>query len=185
MSLSKHSFGDKLIVWGSFFIFFVGAPMHFVYEFSGNNLLVGSFAPINESVWEHLKMIPLPLMLWWGISYKVASKKESIHRDKWLTASLVSLLVSIITVPMLFYFYTGAFGIESLLMDILILFVAILLGQVMALHFYTFTKSYNGKASLGLSLLIILLFVAFTFYTPRLPIFKDSVTKTYGIYQIK
>ena len=58
----------------------------------------------------------------------------------------------------------GSFGIESLLMDILILFVAILLGQVMALHFYTFTKSYNGKASLGLSLLIILVFVTFTFY---------------------
>lgn len=119
MSLNKYSLGDKLIVWGSFFIFFIGAPMHFVYEFSGNNPLVGSF------------------------------------------------------------------GIESLLMDILILFVAILLGQVMALHFYTFTKSYNGKASLGLNLLIILLFVAFTFYPPRLPIFKDSVTKTYGIHQVK
>ena len=34
----------------------VSVPMHFFYEWLNNNQLVGYFAPVNESIWEHLKL---------------------------------------------------------------------------------------------------------------------------------
>ena len=36
-------------------IVIAGTLLHFVYGWSGRNLLVGLVSPVNESVWEHTK----------------------------------------------------------------------------------------------------------------------------------
>ena len=41
----------------------MGTLFHFVYEFSGNNTFVGMFAAVNESTWEHLKLLLTPAFL--------------------------------------------------------------------------------------------------------------------------
>jgi hypothetical protein len=42
----------------------VGSAWHFVYAASGESALVGMVAPTNESVWEHTKLIAMPMLLW-------------------------------------------------------------------------------------------------------------------------
>ncbi len=42
------------------FTFILGTLLHFTYELSGGNLVVASFSAINESVWEHLKLLYFP-----------------------------------------------------------------------------------------------------------------------------
>ena len=69
-------------------------------------------------------MILLPIILWWSIYYLVNGKIYDINKRKWFTGALVSLIISLITVPLLYYFYTGVFGIESVIIDIIILFLA-------------------------------------------------------------
>ena len=51
---------------------------HFVYELSGRSLFVGLFNPENESVWEHLKFMFFPFLLWWLVIYKIRSKKCNV-----------------------------------------------------------------------------------------------------------
>lgn len=45
------------------FVFLLGTLLHFTYELSGNNLFIATFSAVNESVWEHLKLIFFPSLL--------------------------------------------------------------------------------------------------------------------------
>lgn len=170
------------ILISSLILFAVGTLFHFLFDILGENFIIGLFVPVNESVWEHCKMVVLPIILWWALYYKYIKKTNSINSDKWFTAMLISLVVAIITIPFLFYFYTGAFGVELVVVDIIILFLAILCGQSLACHYYKHTsKCLNKYVAFAIALFIVIIFIIFTVYTPKLPIFMDSLTQTYGI----
>jgi hypothetical protein len=173
---------EKWILFGIPILFLIGSIMHFLYDFTGGNVIIGTIAPVNESVWEHLKMALLPIILWWTIYYLAAGNINNIDKNKWFTGALVSILIALITIPLLFYFYTKAFGVELLVVDILLLFLGILLGQIAGLHFYKYSKGISSSTSIGIFILLILIFVLFTFYPPHLPLFRDSSTGRYGIH---
>ena len=42
----------------------VGTLAHFLYDFSHHNKIVGLFAAVNESTWEHIKIALTPTFLW-------------------------------------------------------------------------------------------------------------------------
>lgn len=173
---------EKWILIGIPILFLIGSLMHFLYDFTGNNVIIGTIAPVNESVWEHLKMVVLPVILWWTIYYFAAGEINNIDKNKWFTGALVALLIALITIPLLFYFYTTAFGVELLPVDILILFLALLFGQLAGLHFYKYSEGINSITSISILILIVSIFILFTFYPPHLPLFKDSPTGKYGIF---
>lgn len=181
MSDKKLTVPEKWIIAGIPIIFLVGSLFHFLFEWSGENKIVGLFAAVNESVWEHIKMIPVPLVLFWSVMYLILGKKYQIDKNKWFTAGLVSLLVSMITMPMLFYFYTGAFGVELLWVDILIFFLSVVFGQLLGLHFYRHSMGINWIVALILMLLVIAAFAVLTYFPIEIPMFKDSNTGQYGI----
>jgi hypothetical protein len=153
--------------------------MHFAYGLSGNHALVGIIAPVNESVFEHLKMV-LPLVLWWSIYYVCRGDKYNINKDKWFWACAVSLVCSILTIPIIAYTYRNAFGIESVVFDIFILLFAIAVGQIIGIHVYRYGKGVCFGTSLAIIVLIVVVFVVFTFWPPHLPIFQDGNTGGYG-----
>lgn len=182
MSYKTLSSPEKWIIIGIPILFLIGSFMHFLYDFTGGNLIIGAIAPVNESVWEHLKMVLLPVILWWTIYYFAVGEINNIDKNKWFTGALVSLLTALITIPLLFYFYTRAFGVELLVVDILLLFLALLFGQLAGLHFYKYSKGISSSISIGILILLIFIFVLFTFYPPHLPLFRDNSTGNYGIY---
>ncbi|MCJ7687852.1 MAG: DUF6512 family protein [Clostridiaceae bacterium] len=182
MNYKTLSSPEKWILTGIPILFFIGSFMHFLYDFTGANVIIGTIAPMNESVWEHLKMVLLPVILWWTIYYLAVGKINNIDKNKWFTGALVSLLTALITIPLLFYFYTSAFGVELLVVDILLLFLALLFGQLAGLHFYKYYVGINSIISISIFVLLIFLFILFTFYPPHLPLFRDSNTLKYGIY---
>jgi hypothetical protein len=162
-------------------IFLLGSLFHFTYEFSGENLFVGLFSAVNESVWEHLKLLVLPMILWWGGVYFFKGKEFDIDKKKWFSASVVALLSAIITVPLLFYFYTEAFDTQSLVVDILIFLIAVIVGQLVGIHFYKNSKGMDLTFSYILIILIVFIFIYFTLFPPQIPLFLDPVSNTYGL----
>ena len=155
--------------------------MHFVYDLTDKIPLIGLFSPVNESVWEHLKMLLIPIIGWWGIYYAVNGKKLNIDKEKWFLGSIISLLSSMLTMIAFYYTYTGAFGIESLAFDIFDLLLSLLIGQIMGLHVYKYSKGIKSYISIFILVLIVLSFIVFTFYPPHIPIFKDGPSGKYGI----
>ncbi|WP_352418891.1 DUF6512 family protein [Proteiniborus sp.] len=162
-------------------LFIIGSLMHFLYDLSGKNTIVGLIAPVNESVWEHTKMVLLPVICWWTFYYIIKRKQYKINKNKWFTGALVALLTSIISIPVLHYFYTQSFGVELLVVDIIILFLALLFGQLLGLHFTKHSKGINSNIVILIFVAIIITYIIFTLYPPRIPLFRDSMTGKYGI----
>ncbi|NMC56369.1 MAG: hypothetical protein GYA50_04010 [Eubacteriaceae bacterium] len=177
----KLSNPEKFIIISIPLLFLFGSMFHFLYELSGDSGIVGLFAAVNESVWEHSKMIVLPVFLFWVIYYIAKGKKYSIDKNKWFTSALVSLITALIAMPMIFYFYTEAFGVEFLVVDIIILFLVLMFGQLLGLHFYKHSKGIKWQAAVFAMILIIIVFMIFTYYPPHIPLFLDTPSGTYGI----
>jgi hypothetical protein len=181
--LKRHSLTrpEKWILIGTPFLFVMGWLFHYLYDFSGKIAIIGAISPVNESVWEHAKLLVVPVILWWIAYYIFKSRKYGIDANHWFTGMLVSIVLSIISMMSLFYFYTQAFGVKLLSVDISILFLADLIGQWSGLNAYRHTWGLKAFAALFLSAAILALFVVWTFDPPHYPLFMDSVTKSYGI----
>ncbi|MCU0284711.1 MAG: DUF6512 family protein [Candidatus Nanopelagicales bacterium] len=52
---------------GLAFLLVVGSVWHFVHAASGGWAPIGLVAPVNESVWEHTKLVAIPMLLWAAI----------------------------------------------------------------------------------------------------------------------
>lgn len=157
-------------------IFIIGALMHFVYNWSGKLGIVGIFAPINESVWEHLKLSFFPMILWWFLGYFVSSKNYSINREKWFTSAAVAIVTCALIILAVHYTYTGAFGVESLIIDIFSLLLGLTVAQFLALHLYRYLSPRTSNMYIAILVLALLTvaFIMFTFNIPKLPIFMDN-----------
>ncbi len=160
----------------------VASFSHFAYDLSGKNIIVGLFNPVNESVWEHLKFMFFPFLLWWIAMYFIKNKKCEIPLNTWIVSAAVSLVVAPLSVVLLFYSYTGALGIESVFIDILLVFVCYFIA-LRASHFLKHSEpnKWTVMVSVIVIVIIFIAFIVFTFNPPKLPIFYDTVTKTYGI----
>ena len=175
---------EKSILLGIPIIFLLSVPLHFAYEFSGNNSIVGIFTPVNESIWEHLKLAMYPTTLWYIIYFLIFKNNHSLDIKSLFAQCTSSTLISIIIVVTFYYTYTGALGIHSLILDILSLVLGTSLGQTFSFIYFSKHAVTNINIYIALYVIMAVLFTLFTFIPPKLPIFLDPETKTYGIKSI-
>lgn len=101
----------------------LGTLSHFFYQWSHENILIGLFSPVNESVWEHLKLLFFPALTYMLIEQKVMGKAMPGLLGK----NLLGLFAGLLVMPLLFYGYTAFSGKSILLVDIGIFCVCVLL----------------------------------------------------------
>lgn len=181
IKLMDNNAAIKWILFGIPFVIIAAFPLHFLYERSNNNLFVGLFAPVNESVWEHLKLVFWPILLWWGLGYSIL--KNKIDKEKWFVSLAISQISCVLFIVSFFYVYTGAFGIESLFLDILSLVLGVIVSQLLAVHIYKYSHPSRFIFYVSISLIIIMAcsFIYFTFNPPHIPMFLDPISGKYGI----
>jgi hypothetical protein len=162
-------------------IFFSGSALHFAFEWCGGSPLLAPFAPINESVWEHLKLAFWPAVVYASIEYVAFGK----HVAGFGLAKSVGILAMPLCIVLLFYGYKSLLGHHVLWLDILIFLVAVAVGQVSGFLLLAAEHGPAGPGRVALAALVLLglCFAAFSFWPPRLPIFRDSVTGRYGLQQ--
>ena len=169
----------KWEVSGILFVFLLGALLHFLFEWSGESRVVGLFASVNESVWEHFKQGFWPMCIYGAIEYKFLRGRI----NNFLTAKAVAVYLIPTITGLVFYSYTAIIGKEILIVDILIFLVAIIIGQLTSYKIMTSARlpKYTNFISPIFIILLALVLMVFTFYPPHLPIFLDGNTGTYGI----
>ena len=112
-------------MWISFIIIsLVGTICHFLYDWTNHNKFIGLFAAVNESTWEHIKIALTPTLLWGLIDGFLYGANAN-----YFLAKSLSLLIMIIVIPILFYLYSYLLKKHILIIDILIFYIAIFLGQ--------------------------------------------------------
>ena len=155
-----------------------GTLLHFLYEWLGEAVWIAPFSGVNESTWEHMKLLFVPCFIF-------AIVQSFFFRDRkdFWCVKLRGILLGLVAIPVLFYTYNGVVGKSPDSINIAIFFIAA------ALAFVCETKLFNSeiircahpRAALTALVIIALLFILFTFRTPELGIFKDPLTETYGV----
>lgn len=170
---------QKWFIWGIVFICLGGTSLHFAFDLFKKMYVIGLFSPVNESVWEHLKIVFYPTVIWFMILYFTLN----LDIKKLLISLTISILVSTFTILAIYYIYTGAFGKQSVVIDIIAYLIGTSLGQYIALHAYINLKDKLIYIIIAVIFLFLFLFalIYFTFNPPHLPLFFDYNTKKYGI----
>ncbi len=167
---------------GMILIIILGSLLHFTFEWSDHQPIVGVFSAVNESVWEHLKLGFWPTLLYAIIEYRFLSKRT----NNFLLAKTVGIYVIPIVITVTFYSYTAITGESVFVIDILTFIVAVMIGQISSYKFLTYKKlpAKLEKASLVALTFLGFAFIVCTFYPPHLPIFQDPITGEYGIVNL-
>lgn len=145
----------------------LGSLSHFLYDFSGHNPFVALISPINESVWEHLKLLFFPFLLFSFIEFYMRKPDKSAF----FASQFIGVCAGMLSIVLLFYGYTSLLGRNFLLLDILIFLIGVWISYTVARRCY--------KPLFGVEPLIpffawfgmTLLFFIFTCYPPELSMF--------------
>lgn len=172
---------ERWILWGIPGIILISFAFAFSSRFASERLLIAITVPVNESIWEHMKLTLYPVALWWILYFFVKYERYKISARKWFTAGIVALLISLNAVPVIYYAYTESLGIYSEIINIGILFVAVISAQLFGLYIYRRTTGWHLSIPIFIFFIVIICFSYFTFSPPHLPIFMDSTTGEYGI----
>ncbi len=157
-------------LFGVIFVIVTGSLSHFLYKWSGNNTIVGLFVPVNESVWEHMKLIFFPT-LFYSLFLIFQLKKEL----PCITSSLyLGILLGTFFIPVFFYTYTGVLGRDFFFLDLADFVLGVILAFAAA---YRLTDSCRVqpycKFLFGLVCLCAVCFLLFTYRPPNCNLFLD------------
>lgn len=152
----------------SIWIFLLASLLHFGYSFT-HFYPLSFISAVNESVWEHIKIIFFAA-LFCNLFLYIRKFKGNSGFISGLAPSLASILL---TVPFLFYGYSGILGFNLLVIDLLITFISAYIPQSILRRFICSTKSYDSYKVLSILLVVamIFMFFLFTWYPPSLPLF--------------
>ena len=156
-----------------------------IYNLTNQAEILAPVVPINKSVWEYLKTLIYPALMFWTTAY-FARYKLKISRAAVLTGAALSMVVLPLMTVMLYYFYICAFGIHSRSVDFLIAILSVMTGQFATHHLclYMCPSKRQGSRAFAVIIILIAMVIIFTYYPPKLPIFMDPETGTYGIRRI-
>jgi hypothetical protein len=160
------------------FIIILGTLLHFTFEWSGFQPIVGVFSAVNESVWEHLKIAFWPTLLYAIFEYRYLNNKT----NNFFFSKTLGIYAIMVIIPTIFYAYT-IFIEHNLAIDVLSFMLAIILGQLVSYKLLTSKKLSRNLKLISIIALIILAiaFVVFTFYPLEIPLLQDPNTGEYGI----
>lgn len=155
---------------GFCFILIFGILFHYIYEWSEYNKLAGYFGAVNESVWEHLKLIFWPCFIFSVIEFFAYGKRE----NDFFLVKLVSVCSAMSFVVIFFYTYSGILGFNIGFIDIFSFVPAIFIGQIISYKLMSMNggmdRADNFRAFV-MMLFIALCFIMWTYNPPQLGIF--------------
>ncbi len=164
---------------GAIFTLILGTLLHFTYDWSGANDFISYIAPVNESIWEHQKLLFTPMLLFMIIELFAYGKEL----PNFIQVKVLSIIVGIVVTITSYYTYSGIIGNNFLIADIGTFVIGTLVAYLFSYHFLQttcFSSPVSKIIMLILLVILILCFVLFTVDPPRIPLFQDSPTGTYG-----
>lgn len=163
---------------GFIFTSILGTFLHFLFDLTGGSVFAALFSAVNESIWEHMKLIFYPMVLFAMIEYRAWGKEIP---DFWCI-KLKGITLGLVLIPLIYYMYTGILGVNADWFNVTIFFIAAAAAYYLETRLFTSDHScvLGGRLAVVLLCLIAVVFTVLTFLPPRIPFFKDPLTGTYG-----
>lgn len=168
----------SLLLWqpaGFVFTSVAGTLLHFVYDWSNQSILFAPFSAVNESIWEHMKLLFFPMLIFaFAESHYIGRQYPNFWCSK-----LAGIVSGLMLVPVLYYTYTGAFGVSADWFNIAIFFLAAAAAYILEARILKYGSRccLSTQTSMTLLCIIASCFVVFTFVPPSIPLFQDPNAK--------
>ena len=175
----------KIIIINSILTFALCFLTHFLYDLLPNPIFSILF-PVNESIWEHMKMIYTTFLLYGLIEYFIL-KRFDFKPNNYL---LSIFLKGVIAIPIYLAIYLPiyyTFG-ENMIVTFIILFLTILLINIIGIKIQQSDEIMYQKLISIIGIIIVYIIMGLlTYKTPRYDLFFDTNEEKYGIndYLIK
>lgn len=155
------------------FISVLGVLLHFTYEWSGDNPIVALFSAVNESTWEHLKLLFFPMLLLTIIELLFTEKRQL--PSNYLFARTIGILSGKAFIVIAFYTLTGVFAKLPDAVNIALYFLGVFLALCIE-NKINRGNSQNHSAFAAIILLTLTIaFFVFTKYPPSIGLFANPV----------
>lgn len=165
----------KLKILGVILAFLLSFVFHFVYDLFPN-FITSIFFPINESIWEHMKII-FGSILVSGVIQKIIVIKKKLNYNNICISNVIVAFLSIFIFLIMFipmYLLIG----ENLPITLIIMLITYIISQVLSI--YIIKKEDMNKENFAI-LLVIIIYIIFgilTYFPPKNNLFIDPITNT-------
>ncbi len=162
----------KHLIIGMIFVLIAGSLFHFLYEWTGRNFLAGLFFPVNESVWEHMKLVFFPMLI-----YSLWTEESANRNNPCLKSALAcGILLGTLLIPVIFYTYSGILGYHTLILDLLTFAASVIIAfyAVYRLVLSCISEKYSPFLYIAVGIFILLFFI-FSIMPPAIGLFKAPV----------
>ena len=152
---------------------FLGTLNHFLYFLSGQSAFVALFCPVNESVWEHLKLLYFPF-LFVSIWEYLSLRPEVLH---FFYCRYLGVIFGMLFTISVFYTYSGILGRNFLVLDILLFYSSVIVSFGISEYFTE--RSHTSRETdsafvISLWVITAFFFFVFTCFPPDLPLFYSA-----------
>ncbi len=155
------------------FISVLGVLLHFTYEWSGDNPIVALFSAVNESTWEHLKLLFFPMLLLTIIELLFTEKSQL--PSNYLFARTIGIISDMAFIVIAFYTLTGVFAKLPDAVNITLYFLGVFLALCIE-NKINRGNSQNHSAFAAIVLLALTIaFFVFSKYPPSIGLFANPV----------
>lgn len=164
-----RSYMKKIEFYSALAVMILGTLLHFAYSFSGQNYLVSFLAPVNESVWEHLKMVFYPVFLV-TVFDSLLFRQNNIA---FFYCHSTNVLIGMAFLIIAYYTYSGILGFSVIFADVALFYLTVILIHVLNTKGISKERSVVPYSFPGvlIFLLTAAIFILFTLYPPKIGLF--------------
>lgn len=168
----------KLKILGVILAFILCFPLHFLYDLMPN-FITSIFLPVNESIWEHMKILFGSIMIS-SVIQKIIVIKKDLDIKNICISNFTGAVLSIPIFLLIFVPIYNTIG-ENMPITIFLMFIVIAISQIIS---YIIINSKNLKLENVTIFLVIVVYIIFgllTYFPPENDLFMDPTNLTYGI----
>ena len=164
---------------GAIISFFLASFLHFAYKLTGGSTFVAIFAAANESVWEHVKILLIPYLLWSIPEYYILKP----DKKRFISARAAGALTLMALTICFFFVYSGIWGSSVLWIDISAALLWLTAAQVTSMRVLCGQNRCEELFPIAAAVLclIVVMLLCFTVSPPKIGLFRDPVTLLYGL----
>ena len=160
-------------------IFLISFLAHFMYDLFPN-VITSFFFPVNESIWEHMKIFVSAILVW-GLVDKFLLDKFNIYYSNHFFSTVITSILSIIVYLIIYLPLYKIFG------EIMFISIGLMLLDYILMAYVSY-KILSGRElninKVFLIIVIVVTYVSFgllTYKPPKYFLFYDTNLKKYGI----
>lgn len=169
----------KLKTLGIIMAFLFCFPLHFLYD-KIPNFITSIVSPVNESIWEHMKILFGSILLS-GVIQKIIVKVKHLS---YKNVCISNIIASISSIPIFLIIYLPIYNLigEKLLITIFLMLITIIISQVITIYIINIKKDLKMEnMAILFAIIIYFLFTYLTYNPIKCKLFKDPINNIYGI----